>query len=178
VTCRHHSVQGETTMANTATLSIVNPSVDTIGIFKSIATACAAYDGSLAIVEGHIETLKTSGVKFGKSKKTCQYRVQMNDAMKVAYKGKAEKTYANYVTSIVAAVNDGAKFSFSASKGKAKGKATEKDETIFPILAKLFSHADFGKLAADLESMFDNDEGHIKQLIQDMLQAEGYEIAE
>jgi len=122
---------GNSKMAQANTLSIVNPSVDTIGIFKSIATACAAYDGSLAIVEGHIETLKTSGVKFGKSKKTCQYRVQMNDAMKVAYKGKAEKTYANYVTSIVAAVNDGVPFSFSASKGKAsKGsKATAKTDT-------------------------------------------------
>ena len=114
-------------MAQSATLTIVAPSIDTIGVFKSIAAACAAFDGSLSIVQGHVETLKTAKIIFGKSKKTCQYRVQMNDAMKVAYKGKAEKTYANYVTAIVAAVNDGVPFSFSASKGKASkgGKATK-----------------------------------------------------
>jgi hypothetical protein len=112
------------------TLSVVNPSIDTIGVFKSIAAACAAFDVSLATVQGHIETLKTAKIVFGKSKKTCQYRVQMNDAMKVAYKGKAEKTYANYVTAIVASVNDGVPFSFSASKGKGKGgKATATTDT-------------------------------------------------
>jgi hypothetical protein len=119
-------------MANAATISTVSqaPTIDTVGIFKGIASACSAYDGALAIVEGHIETLKKANVKFGKSKKTCQYRVQLGDAMKSAFAGKAEKTYANYVTAIVASVNDGVKFSFSASKGKGKGGASvEKTDT-------------------------------------------------
>ena len=150
-------------------------SVDTIGAFKSIAAACAAHDSSEGIVQTHIAVLIEGEIKFGKSKKTCQYRVQMNDAFKVAYPGKAAKTYANYVTSIVDCVNNGAKFSFSSSKGKAKSKANA-DASIFPILAKLFGHADFAGTMAILSARFMADDGEMADIVADMLKAEGYEI--
>ena len=121
--------------------------IDTIGAFKSIAGACSNYDGAMAIVETNIAALREAGVKFGKSKKTCQYRVQLGDAMKAAFAGKAEKTYANYVTAIVASVNDGAKFSFSASKGKGKaGAAVEKTDTdkIVSALLTVWKMSDLG----------------------------------
>jgi hypothetical protein len=151
--------------------------VDTIGAFKSIAAACAAHDGSENIVQTHIAVLVEGEIKFGKSKKTCAYRVQMGDAFKIAYPGKAAKTYANYVTSIVDCVNNGAKFSFSSSKGKAKAKANA-DTTIFPILAKLFSHDGFPELMQTLQAAHDNDDGVLADIIADMLKAEGYEIKE
>ena len=150
--------------------------VDTIGAFKSIAAACAAHDGSENIVQTHIAILVEGGIKFGKSKKTCQYRVQMADAFKVAYPGKAAKTYLNYITSVVDAVNNGAKFSFSSSKGKAKAKA-DADATIFPILAKLFGHADFAETMAILSERF-MDDGALVDIVADMLKAEGYEITQ
>jgi hypothetical protein len=149
--------------------------VDTISAFKSIAMACAAHDGSENTVQTHIAVLVEGEIKFGKSKKTCQYRVQMNDAFKVAYPGKAAKTYSNYVTGIVDAVNNGVKFSFSSSKGKAKAKA-DADKTIFPILAKLFGHAGFPETMQALQEAFENDEGVLTDIIADMLKAEGYEI--
>jgi hypothetical protein len=151
--------------------------IDTIGAFKSIAAACAAHDNSEGIVQTHIAVLVEGEIKFGKSKKTCQYRVQMGDAFKVAYPGKTAKTYANYVTSIVDAVNNGAKFSFSSSKGKASAKA-DADKTIFPILAKLFGHAGFTETMQALQGAFENDEGVLADIIADMLKAEGYEIKE
>lgn len=150
--------------------------VDTIAAFKSIAAACAAHDGSENIVQTHIAVLVEGEIKFGKSKRTCQYRVQMNDAFKIAYPGKSSKTYGNYVTSIVDAVNNGAKFSFSSSKGKAKGKAkADADASIFPILAKLFGHADFAETMAILSERF-MDDGALVDIVADMLKAEGYEI--
>ena len=152
-------------------------SVDTIGAFKSIAMACAAHDSSEGIVQTHIAVLVEGEIKFGKSKKTCQYRVQMNDAFKVAYPGKAAKTYANYVTSIVDAVNHGAKFSFSSSQGKAKSKA-DADATIFPILAKLFGHKEFAETMLTIQEAYDNAEGKMAHIVTDMLKAEGYEITD
>ena len=152
--------------------------LDSLALFKGIATAHAGAVNALAIINGHIETLRKGAVKIGKSKKTCQYRQQLIDAYKAAFPGKAEKTLANYVTAVADAVNNGTEFSFSASKGKskAKGKGQEKDETIFPILAKLFSHADFAATMAALEEAFQNDEGSMADLVRSALEAQGYEI--
>jgi hypothetical protein len=109
----------------------VPATVDTIGVFKSAAAAIYSGTMALSIVNAQVETLRKGKIVFGKSVKSCTYRVQLNDAMQAAFVGKAAKTYSNYVTAFVAAVNEGAEFSFSHSKGKAapkgakgKGKAT------------------------------------------------------
>jgi hypothetical protein len=154
--------------------------IDTINTFKTVAASI--YNGvhALETINEQAKALKAGGIVFGKSKKTCQYRVQLGDAMKAQFKGKAEKTYSNYVTGFVAAVNEGVPFSFSSSKGKgkAKGKGTEKDTSIFPLLAKLFGHADFKTTMVSIETSFENDEGDISSIIQAMLEFEGYEITE
>jgi hypothetical protein len=154
--------------------------IDTIATFKTVAAAI--YNGANAIetINEQAKALKAGGVTFGKSKKTCTNRVLFGDAMKAQFKGKAEKTYSNYVTGFVAAVNEGVPFSFSHSKGKgkAKGKGGEKDTTIFPLLAKLFGHESFKTTMADIQGAFENDEGDIAAIVQSMLEAEGYEITE
>jgi hypothetical protein len=158
----------------------MSTTIDTIAIFKTAATAIYHGLNALETINEQAKALKAGGIVFGKSKKTCQYRVQLGDAMKAQFKGKAEKTYANYVTGFVAAVNDGVPFSFSSSKGKgkAKGKGTEKDTTIFPLLAKLFGHEAFKATMADIQAAYDNDDGDISAIVQSMLESEGYEITE
>ena len=152
--------------------------LDTIAIFKT--TAAAIYNGLNAIetINEQAKALKGAGITFGKSKKTCQYRVQLGDAMKAQFKGKAEKTYANYVTGFVAAVNEGVPFSFSHSKGKgkAKGKGTDKDNSIMVLWAKLFSHEDFVGSMQGLQDLFQDDQGDLSAIVRSMLEAEGYEI--
>jgi len=138
---------------------------------------------ALDVIKGQIEALRKAKVTFGKSKATCNYRIQCLDAYKVAFPGKSKKTLDNYVTALVAAVNDGVEFSFSASKGKAKtkGKAkatTEKDDTIFPLLAKLFSHEDFKATMAEIQKAYADDKGTLVAIVRDMLEADGYEITE
>jgi hypothetical protein len=108
--------------------------LDTIALFKGIANAHNSGLTALDVIKGHIETLRKGNVKFGKSKATCQYRVQCIDAYAAAFPKTAKKTRDNYVTAVVAAVNDGVEFSFSASKGAAApkgkgGKAAEKTGT-------------------------------------------------
>lgn len=155
--------------------------IDTIGIFKGIATAHNAGLSALAVINGHIETLRKGKITIGASKKTCQYRVQLIDAYKAGFPGKSEKTLANYVTAVADCVNNGTEFSFSASKGKGKGKAKgdkNKDTTIYPILAKLFSHEGFAALMGELQGSYDNDEGSLSDLIRVTLESEGYEIKE
>jgi hypothetical protein len=154
--------------------------IDTINTFKTVSAAIYNGINALETINEQAKALKAGGIVFGKSKKTCQYRVQLGDAMKAQFKGKAEKTYANYVTGFVAAVNEGAPFSFSHSKGKgkAKGKGTDKDTTIYPLLAKLFGHESFKATMADIQSAYENDEGDITTIIQSMLESEGYEITE
>jgi hypothetical protein len=161
-------------MANTAN------TLDTIALFKGIATAHNAGLSSLDVIKGHIETLRKGEIKMGKSIKTCEYRRQCVDAYAVSFPKTAKKTRDNYVTAVVDSVNNGTEFSFSASKGKAKAKgaSTEKDTSIFPLLAKLFSHEDFKTTMADIESAFQNDEGSMYDLIQSALESEGYEIKE
>ena len=154
--------------------------IDTINTFKTVSAAIYNGVNALETINEQAKALKAGGIVFGKSKKTCQYRVQLGDAMKAQFKGKAEKTYANYVTGFVAAVNEGVPFSFSSSKGKgkAKGKTSDKDSTIYPLLAKLFGHESFKATMADVQAAFENDEGDIAAIIQSMLEAEGYEITE
>ena len=110
-------------------MTTATKALDTITLFKGIATAHNAGLSSLDIIKGHIETLRKAEIKMGKSVKTCEYRRQCVDAYAVSFPKTAKKTRDNYVTSVVDAVNNGAEFSFSASKGKAKStgaKATEK----------------------------------------------------
>jgi hypothetical protein len=157
-----------------------NKTLDTLAIFKGIATAHNAGLSSLDVIKGHIETLRTGSITMGKSIKTCQYRVQCVDAYAIAFPKTAKKTRDNYVTAVVDAVNNGTEFSFSASKGKkkAKGNGADKDTSIFPLLAKLFGHEDFKSTMADIESDFQDDAGSIVDIIQSMLEAQGYEIKE
>ncbi len=154
--------------------------IDTIATFKTVSAAIYNGVNALETINEQAKALKAGGIVFGKSKKTCQYRVQLGDAMKAQFKGKAEKTYSNYVTGFVAAVNEGVPFSFSHSKGKgkAKGKSTEKDTTIYPLLAKLFGHEDFKVITMALQARYEDDEGDLSEIIQSMLEAEGYEITE
>ena len=160
-------------MANTT------KTVDTLAIFKGIATAHSESLSSLEVIKGHIATLRENGIKFGKSKKTCQYRVQCTDAYTAAFPKTAKKTINNYVTGVVAAVNDNVPFSLSSSKGKGKGKAKgDADKTINPILAKLFSHEDFKATMAEIEDAYNDGQGTMAEIITEILKADGYEIKE
>jgi hypothetical protein len=153
--------------------------LDTIALFKGIATAHCGGLTALDVIKGHIDTLREGGYTMGKSVKTCQYRVQCTDAYIVAFPKTAKKTIANYVTAVVDCVNNGTEFSFSASKGKSKGKKkSNADKTIFPILAKLFSHEGFATLMGELSASYDNDEGSMSDIIRSTLESEGYEIKE
>lgn len=152
-------------------------SIDTI---KSAAAAIHAGANALEIIGTKVAELRESGVKFGKSKATCTNRAALMDAMAAQFKGKAAKTYANYVTAFVAAVNDNVPFSFSASKGKAKGKGNEKAAPeIAALLAKVFSHPDFAAAAADIQGFYDDATADtLAGCIQVFLETEGYEINE
>ena len=105
-------------------LSIVaQSSFDAIGAIKSAAQSIHAGASALEIINTKAAELRANGVRFGKSVKTCAHRLALADSMALYFKGKAAKTYANYVTAFVGAVNDGETFSFSASKGQAAPKA-------------------------------------------------------
>lgn len=105
-------------------LSIVaQSSFDAIGAIKSAAQSIHAGASALEIINTKAAELRANGVRFGKSVKTCAHRLALADSMALYFKGKSAKTYANYVTSFVGAVNDGELFSFSASKGQAAPKA-------------------------------------------------------
>ena len=110
-----HRCSKETLMTN------ATKTLDTIAIFKGIATAHNSGLTALDVIKGHIETLRKGEIKMGKSIKTCEYRRQCADAYAVSFVKTAKKTRDNYVTAVVDAVNNGAEFSFSASKGKANG---------------------------------------------------------
>ena len=110
-------------------LSIVAAqSFDSIEALKSAAQSIHAGATALEVINGKAKELRANGVTFGKSIKTCQHRRNLADAMAFYFKGKSAKTYANYVTSFVVAVNEGEAFSFSSSKGEAapKGEGAQK----------------------------------------------------
>jgi hypothetical protein len=94
---------------------------DALGAIKSAVVAIFTGANALEIVNAKAKELKDNGIVFGKSVKTCAYRVMMMDSFASTFKGKSSKTYANYVTSFVGAVNDNVPFSFSSSKSGTKG---------------------------------------------------------
>lgn len=117
-------------------MSNATKTLDFIAIAKSTAAAIHAGITAVDTVNTQAKTLREAGFTFGKSIKTCVYRRNLDDAMCALWKGKAKKTYANYVTSFVAAVNDGTEFSLSSSKSSTKGtkgakgtKASDKSAT-------------------------------------------------
>ena len=122
--------------------------LDFIAIAKSTAAAIHAGITAVDTVNTQAKTLREAGFTFGKSIKTCVYRRNLDDAMCALWKGKAKKTYANYVTSFVKAVNEGTEFSLSDSKGKAKGakgaKAADKsaDEKMLSALLNVWKLSD------------------------------------
>ena len=155
-------------------------SLDTISLFRGVATAIHNGVNAVDVVNGSASALREAKIVFGKSVKTCQYRVQFADAMKQAFKGKTQKTYANYMTSFVMAVNDGTAFSLSSSKGKAKGgKGKTKTEAIDKVIAKVFSHAEFKAWCEKIQASYDNAEADtLEGCVRSYLEAEGYEITE
>ena len=161
-------------MANTA------QTLDTISIFRGVATSIHAGVNAVDIVNGSASVLREAKIVFGKSVKTCQYRLQFADAMKSVFKGKTAKTYSNYMTSFVLAVNDGTAFSLSSSKGKAKGgKGKSKTEAIDKVIAKVFSHPEFKTWCEKIQSSYDDAEAPtIEACVRSYLESEGYEIEE
>jgi putative NIF3 family GTP cyclohydrolase 1 type 2 len=132
------------------------------------------------------KALRTEGVKFGKSVKTCTWRQTIADTIvSLAPEKTAQKTCMNYVTSFVKAVNEGTPFSLSDSKGKAKGKGNSKTKTeaIDVVIAKVFSHAEFSTWCEKIQTAFlakhDNDEKPtITAIVRDYLDSEGFVITE
>lgn len=157
--------------------------LDTIALFRGVASAI--YNGITAVdqVNGSAVTLREAGISFGKSKKTCQYRVQFADAMKVAFKGKAEKTYANYMTSFVAAVNDGVAFSLSSSKtstkGKGKGAKSNGTSDVEKMISALLNVWKLSDVADDLLIQVETamaDGSTLADAIEYVLEANGEEL--
>ena len=103
---------------------------DAMEIFRSASIAIFNGVNAIDIIKSKVKDLRDAGIKFGASKKTCLYRRQFGETMANAFTGKSEKTYSNYITAFVAAVNDGIEFSLSHSKGKAgnKGNAQKAGE--------------------------------------------------
>ena len=159
--------------------------LDTIALFRGVATAI--YNGISAVdqVNESAIVLRDAQISFGKSKKTCQYRVQFADAMKVAFKGKAEKTYANYMTSFVAAVNEGTAFSLSSSKtstkGKGKGKGAKSNGTsdVEKMISALLNVWKLSDVADDLLIQVETamaDGSTLADAIEYVLEANGEEL--
>ena len=170
-------------------MATTQATIDTLAIFKGIATAHASTLTGLDVIKGHIETLKGAKIVFGKSVKTCQYRVQCTDAYVQAFPKLAKKTIANYVTAVVDCVTNGTEFSLDASKGAAskgakgkgaKGKGAKGKAAFSDMLAKPFNHEagkTFKELCAKVEAEF-NDAKHpsIYAAFADYLVSQGFEI--
>jgi len=155
--------------------------LDTISLFNSVASAIKGGVYAVDVVNEQAKTLREAKIVFGKSVKSCQYRLQFADAMKLAFKGKTAKTYSNYMTSFVLAVNEGTPFSLSSSKGSAKGgkKGKSKTEAIDKAIAKVFSHPEFKAWCEKIEASFQDAEADtLEGCVRSYLEAEGYEIEE
>ena len=154
--------------------------LDTISLFRGVATSIHAGVSAVDVVNGSASVLREAKIVFGKSVKTCQYRLQFADAMKSVFKGKTQKTYANYMTSFVVAVNEGKPFSLSSSKSSAKGgKGKTKTEAIDKVIAKVFSHPEFKTWCDKIQSSYDDAEAPtIEACVRSYLESEGYEITE
>jgi len=155
--------------------------LDTIALFRGVATAIHNGVSAVDVVNGSASVLREAKIVFGKSVKTCQYRLQFADAMKATFKGKTAKTYSNYMTSFVSAVNEGTLFSLSSSKGSAKGgkKGKSKTEAIDKAIAKVFSHPEFKAWCDKIQASYDDAEADtLEGCVRSYLEAEGYEITE
>ena len=156
--------------------------IDTISLFKGIATAHNSGLTALDVIKGHIETLRKGEIKMGKSIKTCEYRRQCADAYASTFTKTAKKTRDNYVTAVVDAVNNGAEFSFSASKGKANGaKSTKGGETtgfekMLSALLNVWKLSDVGDdLLIQIETAL-ADDMTLADAIEYVLEASGIEL--
>lgn len=69
---------------------------------------------NLSVIESCVKELVMQNVHFGKSVRTCRYRMHLSQSFEALTV--SPKTAANYITAIVAAVNDGVPFSLSSSK--------------------------------------------------------------
>lgn len=165
-------------MTNAKTIS----KFDAIATIKSIAAAVHSGHTAIEIIYSKIEECKKNGLKFGKSVKTCVHRATLADSMHGLFKGISSKTVLNYITSIVGAVNDNVPFSFSASKGKAKGGASSDNApaTIDVVIAKVFSHKDFHATMKKIEETYNSktEERTLAQCVRFYLESEGYKIEE
>ena len=156
-------------------------SLDTISLFRGVAIAIHSGVSAVDVVNGSASVLREAKIVFGKSVKTCQFRLQFADAMKAAFKGKTAKTYSNYMTSFVVAVNEGKPFSLSSSKSSAKGgsKGKTKTEAIDKVIARVFSHPEFKTWCEKIEASFQDAEADtLEGCVRSYLEAEGYEITE
>ena len=157
-------------------------SFDSIGAFLSITKGIASATAGLTIVNTCIAQLREAKITFGKSVKTCIYRAQLADAMRLAFPDKSDKTWANYATSVISAVNDGTEFSLSGSKGtqKAGGKkdgGTKASPEFSSLIAKIFNHPEFEKVCAACEDSYNNDEvATFHASFAAYLVSEGFEI--
>ena len=156
--------------------------IDTISLFKGIATAHNAGVSALDVIKGHIETLRKGEITMGKSVKTCEYRRQCVDAYAISFPKTAKKTRDNYVTAVVDAVNNGTEFSFSASKGKANGakgtKGGEKTgfEKMLSALLNVWKLSDIGDdLLIQIETAL-ADGMTLADAIEYVLEANGEEL--
>jgi len=156
--------------------------LDTIALFKGIATAHNAGLTALDVIKGHIETLRKGEITMGKSIKTCEYRRQCADAYAISFPKTAKKTRDNYVTAVVDAVNNGAEFSFSASKGKAKGakgaKAgeTSNDEKMLSALLNVWKLSDVAEdILVQIETAL-ADDMTLADALEYVLEANGKEL--
>lgn len=160
--------------------------VDTIALFKGIAASHAASLDGLACIQTSIAVLRESGIKMGKSVKTCQYRVQCTDAYVAAFPKTAKKTISNYVTAVVDCVNNGTEFSFSASKGKGKGKGAQKGKgaelsSTEKMASALLNVWKLSDVADDLLIMIETNMARgltLIEAIEDVLRFCGQELAE
>ena len=78
---------------------------------------------NLSVIEACVKDLISEGVCFGKSVKTCRHRKHLSQSFEALTV--SPKTAANYITAIVAAVNDGVPFSLSSSKRSIRRNASE-----------------------------------------------------
>lgn len=159
--------------------------LDFIAIAKSTAAAIHAGITAVDTVNTQAKTLREAGFTFGKSIKTCVYRRNLDDAMSALWKGKAKKTYANYVTSFVSAVNDGTEFSLSSSKtstkGKGKGKGTKSNGTsdVEKMISALLNVWKLSDVADDLLIQVETamaDGSTLADAIEYVLEANGEEL--
>lgn len=167
-------------------MATTQATIDTLAIFKGIATAHASTLSGLDVIKGHIETLKGAKIVFGASKRSCKYRQQCTDAYTQAFPKLAKKTIANYVTAVVDCVTNGTEFSLDASKGQAskgkkgaqKGAEKTGDEKMVAALLNVWKLSAIGEnvLIQVEQSMADGTP--LIDAIADVLRACGEELSE